>query len=91
MKQPSIKQSVLVGILVMLVAAAAFVLIFTYLTYLPVITWIPVNKSDIGVAQEFYRVARNGFLISGFCGVILGFALPVIFKMFREIYGKHDA
>jgi hypothetical protein len=85
------KQSVLVGILGMLVTAALFALVFTYLNYLPVITWIPVNKSDIGVAQEFYRVARNGFLISGICGVILGFALPVIFKIFRETYGKHDA
>jgi hypothetical protein len=91
MKQLSMKQSVLVGILGMLVTAAVFALVFTYLDYLSVITWVPVNKSDIWVAQEFYRIARNGFLIAGVCGVVLGFALPVIFRIFRERYGKHDA
>ena len=91
MKKASMKQTVLVGILAMFVTVAVFALVITYLGYLPTILSVPLNKSDAWLAEEFYRIARNGFLISGGCGVVLGFALPVLFKIFREIYGKHDA
>jgi hypothetical protein len=85
------KHTVLVGILGVFVTAAVFALVLTYGMYLPTITSVPLNKQDIPVAQDFYRIARNGFLISAICGVVLGFALPVMFKIFRERYGKHDA
>ncbi|HEY1661285.1 MAG TPA: hypothetical protein VGI03_02610 [Verrucomicrobiae bacterium] len=90
MKQKSTKQPAIVGVLGMFVTAAVFALVLTYFGYLPTITSVPVRPEDVSVTQQFYQIARNGFLISGVCGVVLGFAVPVIFKMFRTRYGKHD-
>jgi hypothetical protein len=91
MKHTSMKHAALVGILGMFVTAAAFALVLTYAIYLPTIISVPLSKQDVSVVQDFYRIARNGFLIAGVSGVVLGFALPVIFRIFRERYGKHDA
>jgi uncharacterized protein with PQ loop repeat len=73
MKQTSMKQTVSVGILGFFVAAALFALILTYLMYLPTITSVPLNKADASLAQAFYLIARNAFLISAVSGVVLGF------------------
>jgi hypothetical protein len=91
MKQTSTKQSVIVGVLAMLATAAVFALVLTYEIYLPTIISVPLNKQDVPVVQDFYRIARIGFLISGVCGVVLGFALPVMFRIFRERHDKNDA
>jgi hypothetical protein len=91
MKQPSVKQVIIVGILGMFATAAIFALALTYFGYLPTITSMPVHREDVSATQQFYQIARNGFLISGVCGIVLGFAVPVMFKIFRARYGKHDA
>ena len=91
MKQKSINQAVPVGILGMFVITALFALVITYWVYLPTIISVPLNKSYAPLAEDFYRIACNGFFISGVCGVVLGFALPVIFKIFRGRHDKHDA
>jgi hypothetical protein len=91
MKQTSMKQMVQVFILAGFVTAAVFALILSYGLYLPTITEVPVHKEDIWAAHQFYLIARNGFWISGACGVVLGFALPALFKLSRKINAKHDA
>ncbi len=91
MKQASNKQSIVVGVLGMFVTAAVFALVITYSAYLPTITSVPLQKPDAWLGEEFYRIARNGFFISGASGAVLGFALPVIFRVFRDRYGKHAA
>ena len=83
------KQAVIVGVLGMLVTASVFALVITYLGYLPTITAVPMQKSDVGLAEAFYRIARNSFFISGASGLVLGLALPVIVRVFRDRYGKH--
>jgi hypothetical protein len=91
MKHQSIKQTVMVGVLGILITAAVMGLVITYAGYLPTITSVPLHKSDAPLAEDFYRIARNGFIIAGVCGVILGFSLPVIFRFFSQIYGKRTA
>ncbi len=85
----SSKQALVVGTLGMLVTAAVFALLITHLAYLPTITSIPFQKSDAHLAEPLYRIARNSSLISGGSGLILGLALPAIFRAFRQRYGKH--
>jgi hypothetical protein len=72
------KQVVVVGVLGMLVTASVFALVITYLGYLPTITSVPIQKSDVWLIEAFYRIARNSFFISGASGLVLGLALPVI-------------
>jgi len=88
MKHQSKKQAIVVGVLGMMATAAAFALLITYLAYLPTITTVSLQKSDVWLGQEFYRIARNSFFISGASGLVLGFALPLIVRVFRDRYGN---
>lgn len=91
MKKQFSKQRVVVGVLGMMITAAVFALGITYLAYLPTITSVPLQKSDVWLGQEFYRIACNSFFISGASGLVLGFALPVIVRAFKYRFGKHAA
>ena len=89
MKNQFNRQTLIVGLLGMLATAAVFALLLTYFAYLPTITSIPLQRSDAWLRDEFYRIARNSFLISVASGLVLGFAVPVIFRVFRDRYGTH--
>lgn len=91
MKQTTFQQSVLVGVLGIFVAAAVFALVIIYMGYLPTILSFPWHKSDATTAEYSYRIARNSFIIAAVSGIILGLAVPVIFRTFKKRYGRHAA
>ena len=80
------KQAVMAGVLGMFITAAVFALILTYGVYLPTISDFTVHRSDAEVIQYSRHIATVAFLISGASGLVLGFCVPPLFRIYRDRY-----